>query len=93
MADILTPAPDQPVATPAPIVMAVVPVKSPWWSTINWVAITQMAASAAVFFHAPVTTDNLTGLASSVTFLFGLYVWIRHTWFESSTLSSSIPKG
>ena len=70
--------------------LSVAETKSPWASTVNWAAVTQMILAAANMIHAPITEGNINTMISAAMFLTGLYTWIRHTWFEPKVLSSSV---
>jgi hypothetical protein len=68
-----------------------VPVKNPWFSTINWVQFVGLVVSAAAYFKITLTDAQATALLMlGVQAGVALYTWVKHTWFEPKVLSTSV---
>jgi len=70
------------------------PIKNPWASTVNWTVFVQMIAGVIVAFLAKYNVIITSEQAAVVIMVVmqivgGLFIWIKHTWFEPKVLVPS----
>lgn len=68
-----------------------VPVKSPWTSKINWVAVPAAVAGIAAVFGFDLSKETVEYIVTAASGLFALIAVIR-TWFTKDVVSTSAPK-
>lgn len=72
-------------------VAVTVPVIKPTSSTINWVQIAGLIASAAAFFKLNVSPETIASILIGIQSAVALYTIVRHTYFGNRVVSTSVP--
>ena len=70
---------------------ALVPVKSPWASTVNWAAFGSMIVGVGAMFNLPLDATSVNTVLAALPVAFGAFTWVKNTWFSKRVLSSSLP--
>lgn len=78
-----------------PLPTTVVPIKSAWYSKINWTQAAGVAASVATIVtghNIQLTPEVITGAVTAIQGVTAVATWIMRTWFNGTVSLASLPK-